>query len=125
MDAFGFNNDIIPPNVVKNLEFFGENNLFLNDGPNVARDTNVTQVINEIRVEAHTEIDDATDVQRKIFHGIDAVLASAKTESAVPLAIQKIEKNEKEETVIAPVIIIVEAEMVESDKMGGNFSEGA
>jgi hypothetical protein len=124
MDAFGFNNDIIPANVNKNLEFFGENNLFLNDGPNVARDTNITQVINEIRTELHTEIDDANDVQRKIFHGIDAVLANNKTENAIPREMREFKeaKVEKEETLIAPIILIIEADLVESDKTDENSS---
>jgi hypothetical protein len=136
MDAFGFNNDIVPANVVKNLEFFGENNLFLNDGPNVARDTNVTQVVNEIRTEIHTEIDDAVDVQRKIFHGIDAVLASGKVENAVPremreikepkeIKVAKEDKEDKEEIVISPIILIIEADSVESDKTGESSSNEA
>jgi hypothetical protein len=133
MDAFGFNNDIVPANVVKNLEFFGENNLFLNDGPNVARDTNVTQVINEIRPELHTEIDDAVAVQRKIFHGIDAVLANSKVENAVPLEMRvpneikeiKVAKADKEEIVISPIILIIEADSVESDKTGESSSNEA
>ena len=74
MDALGLNHDIIPRNVGKNLNFIGDNTFFLNDGPHIARDVNATEVINELRSEGHTAIDDSYDVQFKIFENINETL---------------------------------------------------
>lgn len=75
IDAVGSSKDIIPQNVVKNLNFFGEKNLFLNDGPHVARDVDMTEIINELRPEDHTDLDDSNEVQFKIVRSINDELA--------------------------------------------------
>jgi len=74
MDSVGFNNDIIPANVKTNLNFIGDKDVFFNDGPNIAKDTGKTTVINELRNENHTDIDESRDVQIKIFQKISEVL---------------------------------------------------
>jgi len=76
LDAVGFDNDIIPKNVQKNLNFIGDKDRLFNDGPNIPRSGKDTQVINELRSEGHRGLDDSADVQFKIFHGIKGVLKS-------------------------------------------------
>jgi len=66
IDSVGFNNDIIPQNVKKHLNIFGERDFFFNDGPNVARDHNRTEVTNILSPFDHTEIDDDKSVQFEI-----------------------------------------------------------
>lgn len=63
IDAVGFNNDIIPQNVKKHLNVFGENDLFLNDGPHVARRHEKTHVTNILSPLDHTELDDNKEIQ--------------------------------------------------------------
>ena len=75
LDSVGFDNDLIPPNVKRNLNFIGDEDVFFNDGPNVARDDFRTSVFNEIRSEKHTGIDDSKEVQKKIFSAISGTLS--------------------------------------------------
>jgi thioesterase domain-containing protein len=75
LDSFGFNNDIIPQNVERNLNFIGHKSLWLNDGPNIARNTHETEVINELRDEQHTELDDSEQIQYNILKEINQLLA--------------------------------------------------
>lgn len=74
MDAFGFNNDIIPQNVKKHLNIFGEKSLFLNDGPHVARRHELTDVKNILSPLDHTEIDDDKTNQFEIVKLINETL---------------------------------------------------
>ena len=74
MDSFGFNNDIIGQNVAKNLNFISDDSSWLNDGPNIARNNNLTEVINELRTESHTELDENEEIQLKIFQSINDIL---------------------------------------------------
>lgn len=74
LDSVGFNNDIIPANVKKNLNFIGDEDAFFNDGPNIAKDNRYTEVVNELRSEGHREIDEAEDIHFKIFNSISDVL---------------------------------------------------
>lgn len=74
MDSLGFNNDVIPRNVKSNLNFIGDNDIFLADAPNIARDTNSTEIINELIKEDHQDIDNNSDVQFKIFSKIAETL---------------------------------------------------
>ena len=67
MDSVGFDNDIIPINVSRNLNFIGDRDAFFNDGSNIARSTDKTEVLNELRSEDHTGIDDSEEVQFKVF----------------------------------------------------------
>lgn len=66
IDAVGFNNDIIPQNVKKHLNIFGENDFFLNDGPHVARRNELTEVINLLSPLDHTELDDDKEIQFEV-----------------------------------------------------------
>ncbi|MEC8623225.1 MAG: hypothetical protein VXY34_00280 [Bdellovibrionota bacterium] len=75
LDSVGFDNDLIPPNVKRNLNFIGDEDVFFNDGPNIARDEDRTKVFNEIRSEMHTGIDDSKEVQKKIFSAISGTLS--------------------------------------------------
>lgn len=74
LDAVGWNNDIIPPNVKEHQNFIGENGLLFNGTPHIAKDTSTTKVLNELRAEDHTALDDSTDIQFKIFKSIQNVL---------------------------------------------------
>ncbi len=78
LDSFGFNNDIIPQNVERNLNFIGHKSWFLNDAPNIARDSHMTKVFNELRDETHTELDDSQQIQYKIIAAINETLEQAK-----------------------------------------------
>lgn len=74
LDAVGFGNDIIPQNVKEHLNVFGENDLFLNDGPHVARRFEKTKVQNILSPLDHTELDDSKEVQFEIMEAINRVL---------------------------------------------------
>lgn len=76
IDSVGMNHSIIPMNVKRNLNFFGEGIVpFLHGDPNVARNTDYTEVINELRSELHSKMEDAPEIQFKIFETINEVLA--------------------------------------------------
>ncbi len=77
LDSVGFDNDIIPQNVKKNMNFIGEKDYLYNDGPNIAKDNSNTNVVNELRSESHTQLDDAADIQFKIFNMINETLLSS------------------------------------------------
>lgn len=74
LDSIGFDNDIIPNNVDKNLNYILDRSFIFNDGPNVARDHQKTDVVNILRSEGHTEIDEASDVHREIYQEITSIL---------------------------------------------------
>lgn len=74
LDSVGFDNDIIPQNVKKNLNFIIDKDIFYNDGPNIARDVKMTQVVNHLRPEGHTDIDESKDVHFEILSNIREVL---------------------------------------------------
>lgn len=74
MDSVGFNNDIIPANVKRNLNFISDGFTFLSDHPNIARDFNSTKVENILSEKSHTQIDNTTEVQSKIIETIDKTL---------------------------------------------------
>lgn len=74
IDAVGFNNDIIPQNVKKHLNVFGENDFLLNDGPHVARRHEKTEVINILSPLDHTELDDDKGIQYEIVNLINDTL---------------------------------------------------
>lgn len=70
LDALGFNNDLIPQNVTKNINFIGNQEDFwglFNDSPKMAKNSTITQVENILRPESHNAIDDAEDIRFKIF----------------------------------------------------------
>jgi hypothetical protein len=74
IDAVGFSHDIIPQNVKKHLNVFGENSLFLNDGPHVARREEKTSVRNILSPLDHTDIDDDREIQYEIVDLIQKTL---------------------------------------------------
>lgn len=76
VDAIGFAHDIIPQNVKKHLNVFGENSLFLNDGPHVARREEKTNVRNILSPLDHTDIDDDKEIQFEIVDLIQKTLNS-------------------------------------------------
>lgn len=74
IDSIGFSNNIIPQNVEKHLNVFGEKSLFLAGGPNVARREEKTNVRNILTDLYHTEIDDDREVQYEVINLIQDVL---------------------------------------------------
>ena len=75
VDSVGLNHSIIPMNVKRNLNFFGEGLVpFLHGDPTVARNTDYTQVVNELRSELHSKMEDTPEVQYKIFESINETL---------------------------------------------------
>lgn len=81
LDSVGFDNDIIPNNVKKNLNFIGNKDVFFNDGPNIARNNSKTEVLNSLRPESHTQIDDSKEIQESILNEINSVLESKQKEA--------------------------------------------
>lgn len=79
IDAIGFSHDIIPQNVKNHLNIFGENSLFLKDGPHVARREEKTNVRNILSPLDHTDIDDDKEVQYEIVNLIQETLKNAKS----------------------------------------------
>lgn len=75
IDSVGINHSIIPMNVKRNLNFFGEGLLpFLHGDPHVARNTAYTDVLNELRPELHSRMEDSDEIQFKIFESINEIL---------------------------------------------------
>lgn len=79
LDAVGFSHDIIPQNVKNHLNIFGENDLFLNDGPHVARREEKTTVRNILSPLDHTDIDDDREVQYEIVKLIHETLKGTRS----------------------------------------------
>ena len=77
LDSVGFNNDIIPQNVKTNLNFIGDDWYGINDSPNIARNTDYSNVINELREDTHRGIENSEEVQLKIFERLDGLLKNA------------------------------------------------
>lgn len=72
LDSVGMNNDEIPQNVSKNLNYLAQGPYgFLNDGPNIAVNYNKTKIENFLRHELHAELDDSIDIQVRIMDEID------------------------------------------------------
>ncbi|MBL6991610.1 MAG: hypothetical protein ISR65_17630 [Bacteriovoracaceae bacterium] len=70
LDSVGFDNDIIPENVVKNINYFEDKDFLISDGPNAARDNRYTTVINEYKQLHHQELDNSPDIQRETINHI-------------------------------------------------------
>ena len=76
LDSVGMDNDFIPQNVKKNINYIAQGPYkFLNDGPNIALNYNRTEVENYLRHEAHADLDDATDVQITVLEEIQKLLS--------------------------------------------------
>ena len=78
LDAVGFSHDIIPQNVKRHLNVFGENTFLLSDGPHVARREDKTEVRNILSPLDHTDIDDDREIQYEIVNLIQKTLGEAK-----------------------------------------------
>jgi len=90
IDSVGMNHSIIPMNVKRNLNFFGEGVVpFLHGDPNVARNTDYTDVENELRSELHSKMEDSSEVQYKIFESINEVLS----DNDLPDLFEEMQKN--------------------------------
>lgn len=75
LDSVGFDNDKVPENVAKNINYIANGPYeFLNDGPNVALDYNKTEVSNFLRPESHAELDDTADIQMTILEEINKII---------------------------------------------------
>jgi len=74
LDSVGMDNDFVPQNVKKNLNFLAQGNRLINDGPNIAKNYQRSEVENFLRHEAHAELDDATDIQMKILESIQNIV---------------------------------------------------
>ncbi len=78
LDSVGADNDIVPQNVKRNLNFLAQGPYeFLNDGPNIALNYERTDVKNFLRPEEHADLDDATDIQIEILEKIEEALKPA------------------------------------------------
>ena len=97
IDSVGMNNNIIPMNVKRNLNFFGEGMIpFLHGDPNAPRDSDRTEVQNELRSEIHSRMDDSEEVQFKIFEAINGVLAETNHQDLF----EEIQKNDQLKKII-------------------------
>ena len=74
IDSVGADNDIIPQNVKNHLNVFGENNIFLNDGPHVARRHEMTNVKNILSPLDHMDLDDDKEIQYEVVNLIKETL---------------------------------------------------
>ncbi|MBT4792595.1 MAG: hypothetical protein HON90_13565 [Halobacteriovoraceae bacterium] len=76
LDSVGTDNDFIPQNVKKNLNYIAQGPYdFLNDGPNIALNYQRSKVDNFLRHEQHADLDDATDIQINILEEIEKALS--------------------------------------------------
>ncbi len=75
LDSVGFDNDLIPQNVRKNLNFVANGPYTLiNDGPNIAANYKRTDVDNFLRLEQHADLDDSTEIQIEILDAINELV---------------------------------------------------
>jgi len=74
LNSAGTDNDFIPQNVSKNLNFLTADNGWFDDGPNIAINYKRTQVENYLRPESHSKLDDTTDVQIEIMNAINNLI---------------------------------------------------
>lgn len=95
LDSVGFNNDIIPQNVRTNLNFIGDDWYGINDSPNIARNTDYSEVINELREDSHRGIENNEEVQLKIFERLEALLKNAEAQRTVGQLSNNAHKNLK------------------------------
>lgn len=74
LNSSGFNNDFIPENVQKNLNYITAENGWTDDGPNIALNYHRTEVENFLRPEDHDDLDDTTSIQMDIMEAINKVI---------------------------------------------------
>lgn len=76
LDSVGTDNDLIPQNVKKNINYLAQGPYsFLNDSPNLALNYDRTKVENYLRFEKHADLDDATDIQVRILEEIEKTIS--------------------------------------------------
>lgn len=86
LDSIGWDNDIIPQNVGKNLNYISDEDMFFNDGPNVARNKESTEVINELKEDNHNEIQENPEIQFEIFQNINEIMRLDRMRDAIDRA---------------------------------------
>jgi hypothetical protein len=74
LNSVGTDNDFIPQNVTKNLNFLTADNGWFDDGPNIATNYKRTKVENYLRPEDHSDLDDTTDVQIEVLNAINNLI---------------------------------------------------
>lgn len=75
LDSVGLDNDLIPQNVKKNVNYLAQGPYnWLNDGPNLALDYKRTAVENYLRHEEHADLDDTTDIQIKVLEEVEKII---------------------------------------------------
>jgi len=80
LDSVGYDNDKVPQNVKKNLNYLAQGPYdFLNDGPNIALNYERTKVENFLRPEKHAELDDNTEIQMTVLDEIKGLLSKDST----------------------------------------------
>lgn len=89
LDSIGTDNDIIPQNVRKNFNVISDQDMLFNDGPNVAKRSEKTLVVNELREESHNEIESSPEVQFEVYDHINSVLMDAVKRKGVKDAQEK------------------------------------
>lgn len=98
IDSVGMNNTIIPMNVKRNLNFIAEGIVpFLHGNPDIARNSDYTEVDNELRSEIHSKIDDSEEIQFKIFESINEILGQRNHADIF----EEIQKNDHLKTIIS------------------------
>ena len=92
IDSVGMNNTIIPMNVKRNLNFIAEGGVpFIHGNPDIARNGDYTEVVNELRPEIHSKMDDSQEIQFKIFEYINDVLGEGNHQDIF----EEIQKNDQ------------------------------
>jgi len=86
LDSIGWDNDIIPQNVAKNLNYISDQDMFFNDGPNIARNKETSTVVNELRTENHNDLQESPEIQFEIFQNINEVMAMDRMKTSIQKA---------------------------------------
>lgn len=77
LNSVGTENDIISSNVKRNVNYISDVDTLFNDGPNIARDKEVTLVENELRSEHPSELGESADIHFNVFQHINDTLFQA------------------------------------------------
>jgi hypothetical protein len=74
MNSSGVDNDFVPQNVKKNLNYLTSEWSITNDGPNIAANHNRTDVRNFLMKDDHSDLDNSIDVQMTILEEINKLV---------------------------------------------------
>lgn len=77
LNSVGTDNDIIPQNVKSNINYISDEDSLFNDGPNVARNKNITKVSNDLFSENPNTFDSSPEIQFSLYEKINDVLLTA------------------------------------------------